>query len=303
MTRAFSLALLCTALLAPAAGAQTVTRDPGTGDYRLTYTDLDGQTYTVVVEAADKVDPRLEATVEPAGDGWRYRYSLANRPTERARSPILAWSMPCPVADATLRLSAPPAVDAMVLSRRGACDFGVIGEGLAPGAAVDGLVVESAWLPAIVEARVVGAPDFVAWPSVEGAVPEAAYRLADEIQGGTGGWYAVPVVGPGRDPAAPPEDALDGLLEELAAGCDLAWITSDAVCHSLRVKLSAARDALARSDVAAARGQLRSVLAELDAQHGTEPGKHVGDPAHAVLGINVRQLLSRLQATSTRRPR
>lgn len=298
MTRILSLATICAALLAPAASAQTATRDPATGDYRLTYTDIHGQTHTVTVEAADKVDPRLELTVEPIAAGWRYGYAITSLATDQARSPLLSWRMSCPPTDPALRLSAPPAISARVRTRRGPteCYFLVRDGGLAPGATVNGIVVESGWLPGILEIRVAGTRDFVSWPSLEGEVPEEAYRMVEAIQGGTGGWHVEQVVGPARDPAAAgsPTEALDGVMEDLTTACELGWITSDAVCHSLQVKLREARKALARSGVDAARGQLQSFLRELDAQHGPEAGKHVGSLAYALLSANVQHLLSRL---------
>ncbi|HEX7118663.1 MAG TPA: hypothetical protein VF212_07750 [Longimicrobiales bacterium] len=72
---------------------------------------------------------------------------------------------------------------------------------------------------------------------------------------------------------------------------DLAWITNSGVCRSLQAKLDAAARALERGQPGAARGPLASFLQELDAQHGTGPGKHVSDNAYWLLKINVEYVL------------
>lgn len=76
--------------------------------------------------------------------------------------------------------------------------------------------------------------------------------------------------------------------------CALGWITSQGVCHSLEVKLENAAKHLERGQLAPARNILGAYLAELEAQHGPQPGKHVNDSAYWLLKTNVEFILSRM---------
>ena len=84
-----------------------------------------------------------------------------------------------------------------------------------------------------------------------------------------------------------------GELLERSCG-SLGWIDQVGVCNSLRVKIQHAREALATGSVESARGDLRALAAELDAQHGEPAGKHVSDEAYALLQPNIACLLGRL---------
>jgi hypothetical protein len=85
------------------------------------------------------------------------------------------------------------------------------------------------------------------------------------------------------------------LLELLRRSCGtLGWIDQPGVCNSIEVKLTHVQDALAASKAESALGELRALAAELDAQHGDGPGKHVSDEAYALLRPNVTFLLGRL---------
>jgi hypothetical protein len=75
---------------------------------------------------------------------------------------------------------------------------------------------------------------------------------------------------------------------------DLGWITHTGVCNSLTSKLESARKALEKGDTAAARSNLRDFLDELEAQHGSEPGKHVRTAAYALLRPNIEYILQQL---------
>src|SRR2546430_9181288 len=85
--------------------------------------------------------------------------------------------------------------------------------------------------------------------------------------------------------------AASGLLARLRGlatrSCELHWVTTEGVCHSLEVKLGQAQASLERGNATAARAQLQAFLNELDAQHGPEPGKHVTDNGFWLLKINV----------------
>jgi hypothetical protein len=75
---------------------------------------------------------------------------------------------------------------------------------------------------------------------------------------------------------------------------ELGWVGHQGVCRSLLAKLEAAIAALERGGTAAARGQLEAFLAELEAQHGPEPGKHVNDSAFWLLRVTAEFLVRNL---------
>jgi hypothetical protein len=92
-----------------------------------------------------------------------------------------------------------------------------------------------------------------------------------------------------------PAAGLRAIRGDLARACGaLAWVTSQGICNSLQVKLIQASRSLDRGLRPAAKGQLEAFLAELDAQHGPEPGKHVSDNACWLLMINAECVLSRM---------
>ncbi len=76
--------------------------------------------------------------------------------------------------------------------------------------------------------------------------------------------------------------------------CELGWIRQQGVCTSLRAKFDSARQAVEGNNTDVAIGELRDALAELEAQHGSEPGKHVSDSGYWLLRINAEYLLKRL---------
>ena len=69
------------------------------------------------------------------------------------------------------------------------------------------------------------------------------------------------------------------------------WITSDVVCTSLAEQLQRAAQAFAGGNAADARPHLTAFLAELDAQRGAAPSRHVTEAAYALLRPNVAYLL------------
>ena len=69
------------------------------------------------------------------------------------------------------------------------------------------------------------------------------------------------------------------------------WITNAGVCNSLSGKLARASEAIAAGNLPAARPHLSAFLAELEAQYGPQPGKHVTATAYALLRPNVAYLL------------
>jgi hypothetical protein len=143
-----------------------------------------------------------------------------------------------------------------------------------------------------------GLPDLVRYwavPDLEAHPPRYIDEDGNEdtyfIYSDTGTTVGIVPVPPGATAAS-----LAARLRALASrACgSLGWISQPGVCHSLDVKLAHVQSALSAGQAAAARGDLTAFANELDAQHGPQPGKAVGDEAHALLALNAAYLLARL---------
>jgi hypothetical protein len=276
--------------------AQTVTRDPATGDLILRYVGLDAQSYSVLVEAMSRVDPVVTVVVERDGARFAYHYSVENRQSPQARQPLFAVQMPCAAGDASLELVSPAAWHARVRgAARRVCSFS--GGELLPGQRVDGFVILSNWLPAIGNAYAQGLVAPPALASGEDTPPDVA-RLIRSFHSGldTANSLAVSIAAPLRSPAAAGDPArfLRDVSSDVTRACALGWISNAGVCNSLQVKLDQASRSLERGNGSEARGQLGAFLQQLEAQHGPEPGKHVNDSAYWLLKINAEYLLGRM---------
>ncbi|MGH2608632.1 MAG: calcium-binding protein, partial [Tepidiformaceae bacterium] len=290
---------LALARVQPATG-QTLTRDPATGHYVLTYTDQNGSTHTVLVEARDRARPDLAAQVTSAGGQFVYQYTLANRPG--APQPIMALDVPCPSGDAGLTVASPATWNAKVVTHGDppvilACEFAFRQALLAPGATVSGLLVRTSFLPAIAEARVFGSVQNIGLPTAVEDTPDTVYRLVQLVQGFgffDGGGLRHAALVPGRPPSAltPPSAGLDSVASDMSQSCTLGWIASPGACTDLGGRLDQARQSLSQGDSAGAQAQLQSFLAELSAQHG--PDLSVNDNAFWLLKINTDFILARL---------
>lgn len=287
----------------PAANAQSLTRNPATGNYLLTYTDLDGNAHTVLVEPRDKVLPDLVTVVTDQAGQIVYRYSLTNRID--APQPIMSLSVPCPGSDAALTVAAPSTWNAEVVSHsdppvaRTWCEFLFRVTLLGPGQTISDLLIQSGFYPAIAEAQVYGSVQTIGLPTAVEETPDTVYRLLDQVQGFAafgGGGFAVSTVLPARTPAmlADPGQGLDSVASDRSQSCTLGWIADQGVCTTLGGRLDQARQALSQSDTPGARAQLESFLVDLGAQHG--PGLPVNENAYWLLKVNAEFVLSRLPA-------
>jgi hypothetical protein len=297
--------LLLVLVSASAAGAQTLTRDPASRNYILRYTDDNGRFHEVVVEATDRVQVDLAVGVSPSsGDTARlaYTYSVFNRHAPGADQSVAVVDIPCPADDPTLTVEA-RIWNASVESEGdglAVCEFVFSDEPLGPGARLAGLTVESTRLPGLGEVRVVGVGARVVLPSAVEDTPPEVLDLIDRVQGfdfRTGGGLRATAVVPNRHRAVFTDlgNALRAVRGDLAKICGaLGWIANQGICGSLQVKLIQASRSVDRGQRDAARRQIEAFLAELDAQHGPEPGKHVSDNAYWLLKVNVEFVLSRM---------
>lgn len=285
--------------------AQSLVRDPATGDYTLTFTVFDTLVINAVVEAGDQVEPALDVVVSQVPTGWRYRYTLRNAAS--AKRAVRTLQIPCSRTDPSMTLAAPPYRLGERVESEGVsiCEYVIaLSEEfrVEPGQSLDSLVITSAHLPAIAVAKVhaaVKSPEFEYGEAHEALTPEVR-QLIKRAQGegySTGGGKSLSVVSPSRNPASmtDPHAALGVLQADRADVCihHLRWITSATVCGSLGNRISAADEAVLQSAWTLARQHLDAILAELDANLGTS----VNGNAHALLSTNARFIRDRLPGT------
>lgn len=280
---------------------QTMERDPSTGDYILIFIDMDGNDYRVVIEPRDRVAPELDVSIERSGTAFIYRYSLTNRPGPITKQPLRLVFLPCPSGDRELSVTPAPGWNAGTAGLDPfICRFSYRDKWIEPGESIAGFEIHSIMLPTVSSARAFGYTDPVVFPASVETVADTVITLFHAARGMTFnslGARRFKAVVPGIAPErfANPNAALSLVREDLGHVCgELGWITDHGICRSLEAKLEAAARSLQRGNPRSARGQLQSFLNELDAQHGPEPGKHVGASAYALLSTNVAYLLERL---------
>jgi len=157
---------------------------------------------------------------------------------------------------------------------------------LHPGESTSELVLVAQGIPDLV--RYWATPNLMAHPADITDDPERDDVFVFSDTGTTVGIVRVPA-------SATPVSLTTRLLALMRRSCGaLGWIDQPGVCNSIEVKLTHVRDALAAGDVERARGELRAIASELDAQHGAQAGKHVSDEAYALLHPNVLFVLGRL---------
>lgn len=264
-------------------GAQTVERDPSTGAHRVTYTALDGNEYTVVVRAHDNVAPVVSVSIERRNEAFVYRYTLKHLRTPTAEPGIGSFHLRCPFEDPALSMRHPSSWRAWsdTTGGRRDCSFAPAGAPLPPGQEVTGLELVSGWLPQISVARVQGLAGVTVLESEEDTPPEVVELVNDLM--------VRPDAGTGRGVLTLVPSWLTAgswialILGDLDESCELGWIDDSGVCGGLRSQLERAR-AAARTETI--REHLLSFLAELEAEHGSEPGKHVNDNAYWLLKTN-----------------
>ncbi len=285
--------------------SQSLVRDPQTGDYVLTYTDLTDTARTLNIVAVDKVDASLAVQVSPSGTSLVYHYVLANGPTGRQAIGFL--DVLCPAGDSTLSAAAPGSWNARAEANGkldGAeglwlCNYSFRDDGawVSPGSTLSDLRINSAWLPAVRAARAYGLAALAVLPSEVADTPDTVLTLIERTQGFgffTGGGRAVSVVAPARPPSAlaDPAAGLDSVAVDLSQSCALGWIASQGVCSDLTAKLVQGRQTLGQGDNTGTRTNLQGFLTDLEAQHG--PGLPVNDNAYWLLKVNVEFILRHL---------
>jgi hypothetical protein len=289
-------AVLCGAMEAP---AQTLVRDTVSGDFILRFTWDDSVQVEARIEAADQVEPTLDATVDSSGRGWAYRYVVRNAPA--AKRAISFLQFPCPLQDSLRRFEAPRHRVARS-GKSGAtpvCEFMIAlteEDRLWPGDTLAGLAVFSAYLPGIVEARVNAATrSFELDADIYEVLPEEIRELIERAQGEeyeTGGGKRVWVVAPVHSAAALKDTAAVALIDaDRVASCErLQWIRDQRVCSVLGTQLAVARRAVRNGNRAMAVSALDRFIAVLT----THRGRAVNNNAFSLLATTARFVRSQM---------
>ena len=286
--------------------AQELSLNPATGNYSLRYfSDELNREVAIEIIPPNKIAPTAElALVRRGVDGAHvYSYTIRNKRSVGSLQGIGLMEMVCPPRAFTSVVrtegwdGSARGPSARTLGRDH-CVFLVTDDaGILPGEAREGIELATQWLPAISSGNFWGLAEPFQFPPEEQAehAPEL-HNLIRMVDGVGGGWVRSDLVSPGRDPAqyTNPMTLLRAISGDLSQACTLAWITNGGVCRSLQVKLSHAETSLQGQKVSTTRNELESFLAELDAQHGPQPGKHVNENAYWLLRTNVEYLLSRL---------
>jgi len=292
LTSAFALALMPVA----STQAQSLEFDPVTRNYRLTFTDVDGQTHTLDVETLNRVDPRISLTV--AGlEPWTFIYDVEQGTGPLALTPIIALALACAREDSgQLIASAQDGWYAHTTDRGPRRFCSVTGSSssghISPGSGSDSvLVVNSSRLPAIDTMYVFGRAEPVKWPYPEGVVPDSAYSLGHGVQSFEGGPLKILVPAPVRPVFSQgAEQALATVSTDVAGACGLGWVSDLSICSALAERLDSARAAVADGDNGTARSQLDAFITELHANHDTAGSLPVDDNAYALLLTNARYI-------------
>lgn len=159
---------------------------------------------------------------------------------------------------------------------------GITRDSLVPaGSELDGFGLRSTWLP--------GPREY--WLEPDWAV--CCSQPKDTIVGEHPDPWDFRATGVTVGPAVPPNTLTVSLLQaQLAYSCNSGWIRNRGVCRSLEAKLAQAEELDRRGQTNQWRAVLRAFMADLSAQHGPQPGKHVSDAAFAMLMTNVQVLLN-----------
>ncbi len=221
-----------------------------------------------------------------AGDTTALAYAVENTRMGGEDFSALLIATPAPV----VRMPSPSRLDWVTQPRyrkQGIAAWVLVeDELLHPGQTTPELPLLARGLPDLVKYWAV--PDLVANPPVYDDDSRRDYYFTYSDTGTTVG--IVPV--PAGATAASLATRLRALLGRSCS--ELGWITQDGVCHSLDVKLQSTQDAIAEGQRASARAALAAFASELDAQHGSQSGKHVNDEAYALLSVNAAFLSARL---------
>jgi len=217
-------------------------------------------------------------------------YVLRNR--SESREPVFTFTVGVPGGALSVPRPQPAANWRTSTSYRGrpVAKWTVLADELFPGAQSPELRFDAIGVPGIVAGWIRG---YVPPAPLTAADTNPAPRPSDPLADNSIRMMTVGVVPKPADSS--PASLLRRLLGLADSSCaGLGWISNRGVCNSLRGKLERASASLAAGRPEAAAGQIRAFVQELEAQHGPQPGKHVGDHAYWLLKVNAEYVLARL---------
>lgn len=269
----------------------TRTFDSVTGEYVVRYYSYEfGKDTVVRFEPLNRVAPSLtlDSIASDAGPSLIYAYALANAATSQTTQSIGNVEMPCSVGATA---SAPPGWLAYTGGEGGVADGGPFckflhNDGVSPGAATQGLIVQTSWLPDVREVGTRALDQIIQWPDRQ-EHDENVHDLIQEIIGFNGQWAYAPGPVPILDPATVDVSVLQS---QLSAVCtDPLWIDDVVLCDQLADSLDAAEARLAGSNFPGATAALEGVLTTLEDDR--EPAGPIEGNAYWLLKINTEHVL------------
>jgi len=252
----------------------SVRQEATTGDYLVRIVTTNGSLGDVRVPAKNRVVGDITVTASATVDG-RVRYQYSVRVRLSSPQALHGLDLPCPSQAAIHSLAGVEYTAAMgrraLLVSKGEVECGATTR-LTPGDSA-ALSFVSPALPSLSRAELEGFSDVPQWPCECWGDPvnEPAMVAIDTLDGTRGGGATALVLAPLRTPelVATPAATILHLQSDLWLVCGpLALVTNPGICTSLRAKLEAAGDAIARENVNGARGPIGAFLNELEAQRG-----------------------------------
>jgi hypothetical protein len=274
----------------------SVRRDPATGDYLVQIRTENGGTADVRIPPRNRVMGEVAVTASGM-TGGTVGYEYVVRVLPSSPQGLSRLELPCPSSIVGRRVVA---VSYSAAHGRAPLQFDVGAlrcVGLAGLEAGDSMRVtlQSESLPSISRVALIGFADVPQWPCECWGDPEnePAVAAIDTLDGSEGGWTSVLSLAPVRAPdvVGTPQATVLHLQSDLWLSCGpLALITNPGICTSLRAKLDAAAEAIARGNVNGARGPLGAFLNELEVQRG----KAVSRLAFTLLSFYAQRLSQQL---------
>lgn len=279
-----------------AAQVGSVRQEVLTGDYLVRIRTNDGSLGDVRVPAKNRVVSDVAVALSGTVDGLvRYEYWV--RVQHSSPQDLLAVDFTCP-AEAGIRdlegtKFTVKAGRRLLRVRRGEGECSTVAS-LAPGDSAT-ITFAGTALPSLARVALIGASDVPQWPCECWGDPENEPAMAaiDTLDGTRGGGATALVLSPMRPPTllATPVATLLHLQSDLWLVCGpLTLITNPGICASLRAKLDAAGEAIARGNANGARGPLGAFVNELNAQQG----KAVPPLAFSLLSFYAQRLSQQL---------
>jgi len=275
----------------------SMTLDPLTGNYILSYQSYNGEDREVIFEPATKIEPSINAKVFFDSDSsiFKYEYSVKNGANSQQRllsflinyfTPIYSITKPNNQWSARHYSFTP----VFSWSHTKVSPYGVRTprSGIAPDSSVTGFSFESSGLPSIINSYSRGAArtlHFIEEP------PDDAYSLLEPLRKFPANTVHRKTLGP-KDPPEPfvVNDFVDTLISYEHQAFELGWIDNQGILNSLDSKLNHVKKQLEKDNITTAINGLKAFVNEVEAQKD----KHLTSEAYALLKYNTEFLMGKL---------